>query len=71
MRVVSRPERPKNTEPRPPSRIRGWWLPVGTVVEHNGHLWKKTWHGAADQEWHQWDLVGPAPKPNAEWTRRR
>jgi hypothetical protein len=36
MRIVSKPERKR--EPKPPRRTA--FLPVGTIAENDGHLWR-------------------------------
>ncbi len=63
MRVISMPTRDHRRDPRPPSMWRTWWMPLGTIVEHNGCRWEKVWKGAADATWHEWERVKPTPMP--------
>jgi len=57
------PTRERRLGPRPPSMWLTWWMPEGTVVEHNGRRWEKVLIGAADATWYEWRLVKLTPMP--------
>lgn len=63
MRIISMP----TSQPRDPSRPPGWltwWMPVGTIVEHNGYRWEKVYNNSdADQVWTEWKRLKSIPMP--------
>lgn len=54
--VIHRPD-PPEAEPKPPSWWRTFWLPPGTVVEHEGELWLKRKDGDEDGTWSWWEII--------------